>query len=893
MAKPFESTEQQATPVYPDGSPVDPKQFGTALKEGKLGFQAGTQVYMKTEAGKRYRVAAEKVPEAMAAGARPEAPEETRLAGEKKFAKKHPFLVGALAATSKAAETYGSVASMGLTDLAEGAAQRLEQTGSPGAAFALRAAAPGGLPAAALGTTDIAETSKKAQAASPGAAALGSVTGLGLGMATTPYTALGALSRIPAVGAAGSAVKSALGTGALGRAAAVGGQFALEGAVQGFGMGAGAEARRLAEAREEITAERLLSSGVKTGAIGGILGAGLGGIGGFAKAKFINSVESGVLKPSGNAARALGFTKADYRKLVDKYGADRVEEILGKKLFERDAEIAALNKANEAAAKMKGEEFFPIPSPIRGTPQEMAAGMQAWVDDMTKPLGSFVEEVSAKIPWTQKLHSDIAMDAMEFIGKVNRRGGDKGGPEMARYLYDTFIKSRQGYQNLPAEMRDRIVNLDDVRSLVEFKRLRESVDAGTSWNPTELERAQNAVRKEFRAVLEGSFEKTLAKELPKFNDEKLSLEAYKALKEKYAIPKSINDLVQSRAATAHYDPAVSRQDIYGTVIGGFHPGQFVSGPTGAAIGFGVSKAGKWASGREAAAYMARTMNRVKGSIDANVLKTANNVQQAYSKGSVATAKGNIPKFTAKIASKFSEVSKPVRQAIENPAFAQAQISDALEPVAQSDPGVAKHAARKFIEDIAWLKQMMPEYKFEGAQAAGSGALPFASVSLSVMNAKGAKGIAPRLSPIDMAIFTRAYSVLNDTDGAVRKFKVDGRFPPELPKVLRERRPALLAQIQAEAASTAANMAIQGKVPSHTKRVQFSMLTGQAHDVTMTQEYIKMSQDVWAEEEAARMGDESAGPTPGTRSGGRQVSEKMRMRAMDRSTASEDLGRRRD
>lgn len=269
----------QAQAFYPDGTAIPEAKLADALKAGTLGYMPGDTVTMVGPDGSRIEGPAEKVPEAVRQGWRPESPTEKKAADFREISEEFPVLSRVAVFAGRAS----SAASLGQSDFVN----RLLLPEQADFAAGLTSALPG---------TELAGEIAGIAATLPAGGAVGA-----------GFKGLAGLTRA-------SRVAAALGeTGALGRFAVRTGGAALRGAAEVGTFEAGQELARASMADDDVTAERLLSAFGKGAGIGAVGAAGFELAAPFAGR--IGRALGRLAEPESAAVRAIGGRGTELQKL--------------------------------------------------------------------------------------------------------------------------------------------------------------------------------------------------------------------------------------------------------------------------------------------------------------------------------------------------------------------------------------------------------------------------------------------------------------------------------------------------------------------------------------------------------------------------------------------------
>jgi hypothetical protein len=840
----------QPQAYYPDRTPIASEQLPDAIKTGQAGYLPGSVVNMIGPDGKRYKAKAEAVPGAFAKGFRPESPEESEAndyqAKFNKAANEHPVLAGVAAYTKSAADTLATWSTLGASDV-------LKQTGpeifgAPAGALL----APGG-PVEAVSRTIGPGYDKgmaAVQKASPLATTAGQVTGAVGSLVVPGPTVAGVLSKVPALARVGKAATGiAESGGIIGRAGLSAVEHSIEGGVQGSAMSMAEEYKRASMANDDITAERMLAAGGKGLGIGAILGFGLGGLGSLGKSAVVHSAEKGVLSPETNALMALGITNAQKKRLIKQHGFEGTREF-GKEIIrsqEAGGGTLAVTGGLEARATAASKLI-----------ETRGKGLERFYDDLEKS-GATLDR-SALLTKAAEKTSELRSGTTHLI-------------DAADDLEKKFIEIPKG------RTREKIVTedgreipgfLNEASTFKEVWTLRKYIDK-LAKDPV-TGKIVNEEYYKFARTIENEVERQVEAEAARLGGELSG--KYEKLKTDYHLLRSVSDMVKENAAKEMGRAPFSPKDVYSS---GF--GVIAAGMHGGLAGLGVSKLAHALSSPTGAAIMARALNKVRGGTDATAIKAGNAMEDILKKNALYPGRERLPAFASKIASQFIDSSSAPKDSKHNPEVAISRITSAVTPVAYVNPNLARATANTLTGDLKWLADNLPgQYSFGPLGSSTSGTT--VKGIEATMGGKGRK--LPRIPLSEMSRYNRKEKALSDPVGQVLEMSRSGKMNPELPKVLNQRRPMLQQQLNHEMNENLMKMLRSGRRPTHTSLIQMSQIIGKPLDVTMSQQFISMSQTVWAENAVPQ---EEAPPT---RSSGRRVSESMRNRAQDRATASEDI-----
>jgi hypothetical protein len=883
----------QSQAFYPDGTPIPSEKLAEAIKGGKAGYEAGSIVKMVGPDGKRYNATAESVPEAFSKGYRPESPEETLRreleAKQRKVASDHPFLSGLAAASKSALDTYTSLGTLGASDAAKAISPTVGQ-----------ALSPGGLPSAITEAVMPGTAGMKtaAQEVSPISSAIGTLHGIGGALITPqPITALGTVGKaFPSLARTGQTLEAAAVGSTVGKAALTAGKLGAEGAVQGGIYGFNQELARASVGPDPISAERLLAAAGSGAGIGAVLGVGLGGLGSLGKSAFESTARY-------SALQAVGMNRSAIKKFRKMFGEEKVNAL--NEWIMKESELAV-------AAKRAGSKDALDPLAVWGGIKERAAANEA----IRKKAGQQLEELLKEIDGLSGSFNKTLLqsDAASLVNEL--KGGVGETVQHGNKLNSDFIKAppgRRGMKNrVVVDAKGRAVPkpVEEIDNLFDQWVLRGHVDKGTVFQPG-VDNTYNTIKREFRDRLERNLEQQIEEisrqarakiesaktsGLPiSVTDENLAgaYEKYMHAKSQYHMASSISDSLNAAVSGNIATPPLKYIDVLSGGIGATHGLGRKSPIAGGLTGLAITKLASAVSHETGAAILAKAYNRIRGGTDKAAMVAAGAVSSAVSKNSFKVRPDKFPDSIAKLATKFVTSSEAPSEASKNPEIAIRKISSAVQPLSEVDSKLAAATTRTLAEDLKWLSQKLPGVKigFDWQAIPGSGTasgVTFKTMSELVRSRSSKKAVLPRNSAVEMARYNRFEKNLSDPLGNLIAMARSGKLSPELPQVLRERRPFLREQIKSEYTDNLVKMIQQGKKPSHTSLVQASLVTGMALDITMKPEFIVMSQSVW-EEQASGEGEKQAEPSP--RMSGRRVSDKMRERAQDRQTASEDVERR--
>lgn len=328
----------QAYYVNADGTttPIPDSELQNALFSGTAHYEAGAQVEMELPGGVVEQVPAEQVGAYAKAGYRP-------ISGAK----------SAEAARAREYSTYGQAA----TALAEG-------IGS-GLTFGLSNVA-----TTQLGLTTPEEIRAR-QEYQPAAGLTGEALGTAAGLIATrgasasgmALKTVGAIPRIAAgIGsAAESRVAAALGKGILGRVSAPAAGAALEGAISN----ATYDIAQASLDDEELTAERILAAGGLGALTGGVIGAGVGGVGVAMERRAVAKAARGAgisaaeeaLETASQRPRTAGAAVDALQTESDRAVAAVPEQVGGKPRAELISDASASNKGMQHSARQLSRDW--------------------------------------------------------------------------------------------------------------------------------------------------------------------------------------------------------------------------------------------------------------------------------------------------------------------------------------------------------------------------------------------------------------------------------------------------------------------------------------------------------------------------------------------------------
>lgn len=552
-----EAVERLAGQAFEDdqGNPLTPGQAKAALAAGKLRVDPAA-VYSMTRRNadgelESYDVDGSSMGTALAQGLQLEDADETHREKAKADAS---TLTGQIRTF---AEGVAGSASMGLSDL--------EAARGPGTGKFALANALGG----ALGYDtqyDVSQTEgdkrrtieKQARAEeNAGTHLAGSLVG-----AMAPVGPAGAVSGVAKLG--GQAVRGA-GSSVLRRMAGL----AAEGAIGGAGFGAAGELSRVAEANEELTAEKLLAGAGEGAWLGAATGLGFGALGEVGKAGL-----SRLRAPS--ASGGLGVSRLS--------GAAEQKALKGAGFIGKD-----LSKLDDAAQSRLGRRLLDegLAGKVGGTVDDAAARIQVATKEAGEHLGTFRTKLD---------------DMLEKASKTDGYRGATRGPDLkaaAKRFRDLAKKEpnaiegvNQAGQIKKLEKWAKALEKADAQGALGFKEaqsLRKSLDDHIYTGGRQAKNRDLAVKA--RAALEEEVEtavERVAGDLPDFNRD-----AYKAAKQRYSDLASVDRVSSKRvgmiAGNNSLGPMDSLAGAAGASIGATVGGGLVGGMVGGAAVGGASK----------------------------------------------------------------------------------------------------------------------------------------------------------------------------------------------------------------------------------------------------------------------------------------------------------------
>jgi hypothetical protein len=571
---------------------------------------------------------------------------------------------------------------------------------------------------------------------------------------------------------------------------------------------------------QDYNVEKIMSAGAEGLLFGGAIGGAGGALSGiFGKVKGV--------KGTAEAYPAEGFTPTE-RAFVRSNMLSRAEQ-------------EAIGLENIRLVMPAAMEKGIVPKDLvkaftEGMP-EKASKWRAWRDELGKSVTKHYDDADkiGKLDST-KLISESA----DYIGALR----DKGG------MYETIANNiERKYFGTFAHTANK---LDDAGNIIatygtprakDFKQLHNIIsDIGSEIDRLAAKKdtvAAEALRDFYSLVKRntteaiGGIDPNIALSL------KTTDKLYGAVSdfEKRVSPKALG---QDSMATG----VVEAHDI-GFVAGGFATGMPV---TGLAIGAGRFIGRELQKGYRLNNAWARALNDYRKASVTQAQAVSGAVTKAANKDAVRTSYV-VPAMATQVTKAFNDRADETVKSVNSPELVVNRLAPIISAVATVDPVAARALPGRVLEDLNWLYKRLPPS-------------PSPDSLIAIADRRNRESLDKlRVAPSVASAFVRNAKTLADPVAAVEEIPTKG-VTPELIDVLNERRPKLREAVVARYEQTEWELAQKGQRMSYKSRIEATLLTGRAYDVTMTPEYIFQAQAMWDATRAADLAAQ-AGPSAET------------------------------
>ena len=677
-----------------------------------------------------------------------------------------------------------------------------------------------------------------ARQAAPIASALGDATGLGLGLVGAAATGgAGVAARaVPAAGvtslarAGARAAVSRLpqATSTLGRAGQAGLGLGIEGAAEGALYSAGREWSRQSLGNEDLNTEKILAAGGEGLLFGGATGGALG-FGGRLLGDAAKRIVGGAEDIV--SSRVKSGSKANV-KLTP-------EEEYGAKAFGlTKSDVVNIGPSDLRRFMAKAEE----------------RGLLNWREDLPTRVQRaelLKEELGAQIGDIYKGldasgaspdHFAVSSKAAQQMGALRDQGGKFA--EIAQKIEREWgepvwtAKGFAGLHDLDTVIRKSVEPMADGLTKSEMHKFRWGLKEGLL---DEIER----IAPDRREIL-------------------------RQLDEDYGLFSKVLEKANPRAVAAEIpSSAVSGWDV-GVAVSSAVAGS----PLGAVYAGSRYAYRKFQQSEQVHAALSQALYNLKRKTDNTTLQLSKGVISTARDGAITVAR-HAPRVAALVTKEYVDKVDRAREIDVNPEAATARIARVVAPLAETDPVIARNLINKTVEDLRWLSARAP-----------SSTTPV--IGLPVNPAEKLR--YPEVPTSAAASFLRSSNALANPISVIDDIK-NGSLSPESVDMLAERRPFLRQQMEREFDQAAVSLSEDGKMMKYDVSVGASLAVGKPYHFSMTPEFLRTSQGVWAAERE-KLSGETAAMTEGGGGGGGQKSapkmDNMRERLKTLQTPSQDV-----
>lgn len=641
------------------------------------------------------------------------------------------------------------------------------------------------------------------------------------------------LGRLPGlVSKLGAGAESAIARGSSGALARIGGA-AARGATEGAIYNAGKELGQNALQNTEMTAEKLIASGLHGAALGGAIGAGFGAAGvGVSKFMGRATSEAETAAASAGALPAAERAPGGISGMLEKAADAKTIKALGGSA----GDIASLERNVAGGARRVAQD---IRADI-----ETATGRGLWAHSKeslheyaTARVGQLGEKLGGMLKRLDDAGTGITPDARAFAATARKE-----------LLTPLMVETPAGAVVAPGAAQQ-------VKAVNKFLSQVEAATEGRSPSFTEWQSWRSALDKQiYKSSAKASPATETLRNLRALMEKELESSGEAAAKnmggafvDEYQATKSLYQSVRKAADLT--ERSVARQSAnnsfgLGAVIGGA-AGLVSGGPVvGAAMGLG-GKLLKDRGDMLAADLLGRASNmtRLMGAVSRSNAKVSEGVASLVgSKPAEQLGKLSAPKQTGGFVSEllksaessspprvqagastsrtqFSKRSEAIASLTSNPSLLSQRMSEMLGPVAQTSPRIAAAVTAKAMGDLRFLESKLPPSRRD-------------TFSLQPQLQPATKA-----SDAEIAKHARYVQAL-DNPAIVLSLAAKGNLTPDHVEAVRERYPLMYDEMRSQIFSGL--VASKTEVP-YARRIQLGILLDLPTDKTLAPDFVQAIQ----------------------------------------------------